>query len=300
MQEWQDPFSVRLDRKELEAEQSRKDKKAYRKEGRRLRRISLGIAIITVLIVAGFGVSVFYPDDVGRIFSGMFDFGAQTESGDVSVISADVSDENSAEETNTDETPASEASPAEEETDSGENTQIAETAPENTQNKESNTANEQLTTEPAVETESIYYDASGEIMAYELDGKSLGFPSNSKALSGSGWETADVAEDPDQSSLAAITMYDEAGSTLFFYYPKESDICSKIEVVFASKDTTFMGMNMQTKVKAAEKIFKDADSVETKSYIDGNGQQIFHYGNYTVTVNFANGYVFSAAVENKQ
>ena len=174
MQEWQDPFSVRLDRKELEAEQSRKDKKAYRKEGRRLRRISLGIAIITVLIVAGFGVSVFYPDDGGRIFSGMFDFGAQTESGDVSVISADVSDENSAEETNTDETPASEASPAEEETDSGENTQIAETAPENTQNKESNTANEQLTTEPAVETESIYYDASGEILAYELDGKKCG------------------------------------------------------------------------------------------------------------------------------
>lgn len=306
MQEWQDPYSWRIDRKELEAERAYERKQAYRKELRKLAGVSFGLALTTSFIIAGVGMSVIHPVEFDGIELPKIVFWERDVSADKYTDKEDSSDVTG--DVATESNKGSLIKIKEQSGTTAEDTGFKAQSDKKTYDKkrqsdtpaQTEKAKTSDSDETPIKTDSIHYDTSTRSLSLELNGKSIGFPSTSRKISKAGWETVDVAEDPDKSDLAAVTMYDEPGSTLFFYHPKESDTCSKIEVLFASKDTTFMGMNMQSEVEKAEKIFKNADSVETKSYIDGNGQQIFHYGRYTVTVNFANGYVFSAAVETER
>ncbi|MCR5451451.1 MAG: hypothetical protein K6F00_02355 [Lachnospiraceae bacterium] len=149
----------------------------------------------------------------------------------------------------------------------------------------------------AHKTKNIYYDRKTKELSFELDGKSYIFPVSSEKLSKNGWAKVDEATDPNNDKLTASTLFDDSGSTVFIYKNKDDKAAQKMEVVFANKKTSFMGISLKSKPNAVKKILKKAKQIKKDGFRKGNGRILYSVGECVIGVNYANGTAFSVSLE---
>ena len=169
--------------------------------------------------------------------------------------------------------------------------------------EENTSSSAEQTTEDASEskenTSSIKYE--NEVLSVSVNGHTEAFPYSDEKAVADGFTLSDQTQNPVNHDEVIAYYFDAVGSMLTLTFDTNSQ-CNEMSLEFVDPKTECLGLNMQSTVEQVNSVCKEAENIDTASFVEdlGNGDISYTYGKYVITVSFNNSYVKTISISEKE